>query len=265
MSAKNAAPIAPSEQQKNNISGRLVKSEPEMIGHVYRTFNYDMFKIMHGNRIVRSNHLNKLIKSFEEEQLIVPIIVNEKMEIIDGQHSFNAAKSIGGPIYFIINEGYGLAQVHRLNNNNANWKVDEYMQSYCKTDISDYIEYREFKIKYGFGHQETLALLTGSTNNFSKIFNDGNLKIKDLKAASEMAEKLMDFQPYYKGFRRKSFVYAYIELVKNVAGFDHKEMLQKVKLQSTKLVDCTNKDGYLRLLEELYNYRRSEKTKLRFR
>jgi hypothetical protein len=39
--------------------------------------------------------------------------------------------------------------------------------------------------------------------------------------------------------------------------------MQKIKYQSTKLVDCTNTKTYLALLEEIYNYKeRGEK--LRF-
>lgn len=262
---QDQATIAAPSLNGQGAESKKDKLKYEAVGYVYRTFNYDMFKLLHGNRIIRPRHLAKLRQSFEEEQLMVPIIVNERYEIIDGQHSFTAAKSIQGPIYFIIVDGYGLPQVHRLNNNNANWSVDEYMQSYCDDAMEDYIKYRDFKIQYGFGHQETLALLTGSTANFSKVFNDGNLKIKSITEAANMAEKLLDFDGLYKGFRRKSFVYAYIELLKHVKDFDHKEMLKKIQLQPTRLVDCPKKEVYLALLEDIYNYRRSRDTQLRFR
>ena len=40
---------------------------------------------MSGNRDINIAHKNRLKKSIEEESLCVPIIVNEKYQIIDGQ------------------------------------------------------------------------------------------------------------------------------------------------------------------------------------
>lgn len=258
---KSAAQLA--TEKNTGVKAVPVKTY-QSVGNVYRTFDYDMFKYMHGNRKVRPNHLTKLIKSFKDEQLLVPIIVNEKMEIIDGQHSFNAAMAVKGPIYFIIADGYGLRQVQKLNENNVNWSVDERMHSYCDSGLEDYVTYRDFKIKYAFGHQETIALLLGSTSSFTQVFNDGNLKISNLAKATELAEKIIQFKPYYKGYKRKSFVYAYIQLVNKVKGFDHDEMIKKVARQSTLMVDCTNKDEYLRLLEKIYNFHRGKNSTIRF-
>lgn len=237
----------------------------DIVGYIYRTYDYKAFKYLNGNRQIRPAHLKKLIASFQDEQLVAPIMVNEKYEIIDGQHSYNSAQAVNGPVYYFVNEGYGVKQVQKLNCNMANWTNEEYMHSYCDSGIQDYIDYREFKIRFGFGHQESVALLTGSTSNLSKLFNDGNFKIKSMKAAVEIAEKIAEFKSYYAGYKRKSFMFAYMDILKNVKGFEHAEMIKKVAKQSTNLVDCTNKEAYVDLLETIYNYHRSKSTQLRFR
>ncbi len=250
----------------DKIAGKLVKDKRyKAIGYIYVSYDYDMFKILVGNREFRPGHIKNLIESFEQKQLISAVIVNENYEIIDGQHRFMAAKATNGPVYFIIAEGYGLPEVQTYNTNSKDWHNDEHMHSYCARGIQDYIVYRDFKIQYSFGHQETLALLLGSTANFSKVFKDGYLKINSVDKAVDVANMLLDFKQLYKGFKRKSFVYAYIELVNNVKGFNHKEMLKKVSLRPTELVDCTTKESYLVLLENMYNYHRAKTAQLRFR
>ena len=47
-------------------------------------------------------------------------------------------------------------------------------------------------------------------------------------------------------------------------NFDFMEFLNKIKLQSIKLIDCSNVSQYKLLIEEIYNYRRRDKVNLRF-
>lgn len=227
----------------------------EVIGNLYMTYDYDQFKLMQGNRPTNMAHVQQLMKSFEQKQLIVPVIVNHKMEIIDGQHRVEVCRQTNLPVYFIILKDYGIKEVQMLNTNMKNWSVDDYLNCYCSLGIDDYIKYREFRAKYSFDHQATLAFLVGNTNKYTQIFNEGNLKIKSYPKAQEVAQKISDFGQYYKGYKRKSFVYALLNLLKH-PQYDHKEMLEKLSFQQTKLVDCTTKDQYLYLLEEIYNFRR---------
>jgi hypothetical protein len=222
-------------------------------GKIYQTFNYDQFKILNGNRMVHPGHLHRLKKSVEEKQMIIPIIVNEKYEVIDGQHRLEVFKQLNLPVYFIINPGYGIKEIQKLNTHMKNWNVDDYLKCYCGQGIQDYVEYKEFRAKYGFGHQESLAFLMGSTSNFSKIFNDGNLKIKSLEEAEIAAQKVSQFAEFYKGYRRKSFVYAVLSLLKH-PEYDHSEMLKKVAMQQRNMVHCTNTEQYLNLLEDIFNF-----------
>ncbi len=235
----------------------------EVVCHVYRTSEYDKFKMFKGNRNVIPRHLQNLIASYEKEQLIVPVIVNEKMEIIDGQHRYFAAKDRKLPVYFIICEGYGIDQIQMLNSNQANWSVEDFWKFYCEEGYPQYIAYRDFRLKFGFGHQESVAMLTASTTNQSKAFIDGELEIDDMAKAEETAAKILMFKPYYKGFNRKSFVFAIIKLLREIPGYDNDEMVKKVKQQQMRLVDCSTTKQYLMLLEEIFNYHRRG-DKLRF-
>ncbi len=237
------------------LSQFTVKQEivNQEVGKVYSTFNYDQFKMLDGNRMVHPGHLHRLKKSFEEKQLVIPIIVNEKNQVIDGQHRLEVCKQLNLPVYYIINAGYGIKEIQKLNTHMKNWNVDDYLKCYCGQGIEDYVKYKDFRAKYGFGHQETLAFLMGSTSNFSKIFNDGNLKIKSLEEAEIAAQRVSQFAEFYKGYRRKSFVFAVLSLLKH-PEYDHSEMLKKISMQQRMMVRCANTEQYLTLLEEIFNF-----------
>lgn len=238
----------------------------QKINQVLKTNDYSLFGHLKGNRDINPPHLARLKKSISEQYLEVPIIINEKNEIIDGQHRFESAKSLNKPIYFIRIKGLGLDEVHRLNTNSKNWTAEEYMNGYCELGYGDYLLYRQFKNKYGFGHNETITILKGglkiSGGNFED-FRDGKFKIHDYELGIEIAEKLKMIGDFYDGYKRRAFIYAMLKLFRN-DQYNHVQFLQKLSYQSNKLQDTTNVKLYLQMIEEIYNYKRPKSDKVRF-
>lgn len=68
------------------------------------TSNYSRFKHLNGNRNIVEPHLRRLIKSIQENGWLEnsPVLVNQKYEIIDGQHRFEACKTLGLPIEYMV-------------------------------------------------------------------------------------------------------------------------------------------------------------------
>ena len=71
---------------------------------VEETTDYKQFKKVKGNRGYAQRHLKNLVSSIAQNNLLQysPIIVNDKMEVIDGQHRLAAAQSLGLPIYYVV-------------------------------------------------------------------------------------------------------------------------------------------------------------------
>jgi hypothetical protein len=234
------------------------------VNKVYQTTKHELFKPLGGNRDVNKNHVNRLVKSMSEKVLFSPIIVNENMEVIDGQHRLEALTKLQKPVNFIVVNGYGLNEVQQLNMNSKNWNSDDYMNGYCDLNKKDYILYRDFKNKYGFGHSECQALLMGMIGtDKQRLFYSGDFKIKDLAAATDKAEKICMISKYYDGYKRRSFVFTMMSLLDN-ENFEFTQFLQKLKLQPTALMDCTNVGNYKLLIEEIYNYKSRNKVNLRY-
>lgn len=242
------------------------KNEP-MVKHsnqVHTTTDYFLFKPIDGNRNKNLLHINRLKKSMGEKYLFTVIIVNEKYEIIDGQHRFEVIQELKLPLHYIVCTGYGLNEVHILNANLKTWNADDYLTGYCNLGYDDYLKYASFKEKYELGHNETMSLLSGIPNKTDiDIFYRGEFKVKSLKNAEHFIEKIMMIKPYYDGAKRRSFIYTMMSLFKN-KNFEFTEFMQKLKLQPTVLQDCSTVTAYKILIEEIYNYRRREKVNLRF-
>ena len=238
------------------------------VNQVYQTNDYKLFKTINGNRNINPLHLNRLKKSIDEKYISVPIVVNDRYEIIDGQHRYESARDLNKPIYFIKIGGLQLPDIHRLNSNLKNWQADDYLDGYCMLGYPEYIKYREFKDKYKFGHSETKSLLSGTLRfgdrGQTDAFKDGTFKIGDYKKAEQDAQKLIAIGEYYDGYKRKSFIKAMMLLFAN-KKYQHQEFLKKLKYQSRKMVDCTNHEQYLDLINEIYNYNRPKEEKIFFR
>lgn len=61
---------------------------------IFHTREYRKFKLIKGNRIVDENHVRALMKSMRNKDLLIPIAVNSKMEVLDGQHRLEARKRL---------------------------------------------------------------------------------------------------------------------------------------------------------------------------
>lgn len=242
---------------------------------VYKTREYDKFKPLHGNRTKNPAHVKRLMASFEKNPLVSIIIVNEKFEVIDGQHRLEVAKELGLPLHYVIIKSYGLKEVQIFNSNNAVWNKRAYLESYCQLGLMPYLKFREFAQMFpDFPINLCGQLLTGrqrvngkdSKENFhTKDFEEGRLVILDWNKAVKYGRRIMDFQNHYKrGFTRKAFTTALIRCFDN-KNYNHERMMKNLnKKLAPKLGDLANHHLYMSVLEEIYNYACSNKVSLKY-
>ena len=237
--------------------------QDKSVNTVLKTNDYTKFKTKQGNRELNKLHLKRLMSSVKELDLLHanPILVNEKYEIIDGQHRFTVCKELNKPVYHIVVKGLGLREIQVLNANSKNWKSEDYINGYCDLNLTEYIWLRNFCKKYMFSAEIGAIVSLGIGNN-SEIIKSGQFIVKDKLKAETLAMYLNQYLSYYKGAYRRRFVESIVHLNK-IKGFSHDKMLSKLKYQRSKLFDCTTSKSYLALLEEIYNFKeRGEK--LRF-
>lgn len=241
---------------------------------VEETTDYDQFKIINGNRSVNEIHLERLKKSFADNYLLSPIIVNEKFEIIDGQHRFQAAKELELPVYYLAVTGFGLKEIQIYNTNSTNWKKIDFLHMFCDLGKEPYIKFKEFMERFPyFGLLACERMLRNRSGNMTEqvggrkvqkdYFEDGHLIIEDWDQGIDIAEKLIQIKPYYKGFARATFVSCMISLLKH-ENFHFDKFMEKLELQPNSLVHCNKVADYKLLIEDIYNFRARNPVNLRY-
>jgi len=236
----------------------------KQINAVLSTTDYSKFSFLESNRELRLPHVEELKESITEHPLEKPIDVNEKLQIIDGQHRFWAWSELGMPIIYIIHKGWGAKEVPILNSNQKNWNPSDFVKMYSESGNEHYQKYKEFQERYGFTHGANLLLLEGhvwAKRNRSKIFNDGKFEVTKWVVANIHAKNIIELKQYYPGYKRYGFVNAYLQLATD-KNFDHSILMEKVTYQSRKLVDCTTVNEYYELLREIYNFKARNGSKI---
>ena len=225
------------------------------------TFDYDAFSFLKGNRPVDENHVIKLVKSMQQDYLQRPIDVNEKFEIIDGQHRFTAIKELGLPLFYVVRKGWSMKQVQVANSNNKSWTVADVIISQCELGNKQYQYIKLFATKYKISYQFAMILLNPSMDG-TRI-KQGLFEIADSETAEKIAiflkkiSKIVAFNCF-----RRPLVYTFRKLADN-ENFDFDVFLKKLEYQSDRFKPCIDSKHQIELIEEIYNYRNQNKVNLR--
>lgn len=109
--------------------------EDKVIGQIYYTKNLKQFKVLDGNREVQYDK-----KMYEQalEGYLIPILVNEKNEVIDGQHRLYHSNLAGIGIKYIVVNGLTKDDVIRVNINQRKWSLKDFIASYMHEGNEDY-------------------------------------------------------------------------------------------------------------------------------
>ncbi|APH20912.1 ParB/RepB/Spo0J family partition protein [Clostridium botulinum] len=198
-----------------------------VIGLVQQTYDYSIFKVHPKNRNVDLKHVEEIKISMQKKLLFNPILINEKMEIIDGQHRFEACKQLGLPIWFIMVEGLDVQDMQILNLNNNNWRHEDFLDFYIKEDKNNYKVFKKLLYKYKINFSDLINIIDTLSENINgekemfNMFDRGDLDIDCYEDVVAFLEELSLFDNYEYN-RRTSFVKAFFKLyIKDFYNTDH--------------------------------------------
>lgn len=226
-----------------------------------KTTDYSLFKIQNGNRVINLSHKERLVKSILANDLthVTPILCNEKMEIIDGQHRFHACQTLGRPIFYTVEPGLTLEDTQSLQLA-KDWNGDNYLMCYVNLGYEDYIRYKEFKETFKLEHNLCQVLLTNGvtmSGTLTTLFNSGEFKIGDMAQAineAELLEQILGVLPFNNKWsgKREAF-YAIVGFIRH-PKYDHERFLTKIVNNQSLIRGTQNqRKEFLRRLCEVYN------------
>jgi len=92
------------------------------------TTDYSLFKLAQ-NREIKAKHVKEKLKSIEEDGLQLPIVVNRRYEIVDGQHRFAALTKLKQPIPYIVSYAWKHEyDTAVINNTQKSWNTENWAE-----------------------------------------------------------------------------------------------------------------------------------------
>ena len=225
---------------------------------------YNKFNFISGNRGVSEAHIDKLVAmiSADEDWLMFnPIIVDNNMRVLDGQHRLMAAQKANVHIWYNIrSRKTSLETVARINDCQKSWYPADFVFMYATLGNVNYRAFLEFYKGYGLS-PSTGLLLFG--NQSMKSLRNGTLMIIDILKAEEIADALMDVKKYVPFADYNRFADAFVRVFEH-KEYNHKRMLTKLRQRKNTIRKLTTVEDYMRMLEDIYNHKLSTNGKVRF-
>lgn len=231
------------------------------------TEDYSIFKNIKGNRELNKRHIKNLVhalgvnKSKMKDSLAYnPILVNDKLEVIDGQHRLAAAKELAIPVYYIIYKGLELKDVQKLNSNTKSWNPMDYAKSYALLGYLNYQLYMDAADSYPDLNHDVLRYVLSAGNSSGGDFKQGKFHIWDVKDGWNFMEELQQVKPYFKHFSNRSFAFAFYKATHN-PDYNHDIMMRALKNRGYTLAGTGSIPDYLRQIETIYNFNLKDKVR----
>ncbi|MCG2010448.1 ParB N-terminal domain-containing protein [Staphylococcus epidermidis] len=211
-----------------DINGQEIKQKTMNlpINEVYKTDDLEMFKFTKFNRNVLFT--DEMLEQ-AKEGFVSPIIVNEYMVVIDGQHRLEHAKKAGVPIEYIVKPGLNEHDIVRMNTTQRKWNMLNYIESYANQGSEEYVSLLNLLNKKYAGTTVVISVARNQTTStdVNKLIKSGNFEFINF-------EETLNFLKYYEKFRKETDTpkrtkpaLAMYSLFR-IEGFDGDRLIRKV-------------------------------------
>lgn len=238
----------------------------------YITRDYDRFVMVNINRGVEPQKRQDIKKLMQEKGYdpAIPMYCikqNGKLLVYNGQHRLAIARELGLPVSYCIGDGrIGISDMHRTN---RNWTLRDFASRFAKDSKcptqKDYQELLEFCEGYRIPISVAVGILGGTspstvgdgrTGPVAK-FKKGEFAIRDRALADRIIELYLGISDQFKAIRTRGFIAALYAACRIVPPIDDSRLKQTAAKNRELLAQYSTRDGYLEMLECIYNFNRS--------
>ncbi len=232
-----------------------------------KTTDYDRFKMITSNREINEKHLRSMVRNIRENNLLYlnPIVVNEKMEVIDGQHRLEAAKVLKVPVYYIIGS-VTEKDISILNKTSRNWQIMDYINYWTIKKKPGFCLLSKFLSEHrNFNISACLVILSPTGSRETDNIRNGTFDNLNYAQAELIAKAIDQLSNHYDFVNDRSFVSAFRKVWDHEA-FDFEYLERKLKDGlSRRFVKCRTINEYLDMIGEIYNTDRHSKNHVNFK
>ena len=218
---------------------------------IYKTKNYDMFKLVSSNRPVTEAHVKEIMSEIQANNFLSenPVKVNRSHEIIEGQHTFQACVRLEIPVYYMYTK-MTKNHIGRFNSSRKTWSMEDVLHHYCVEGVHDYKILAGFRRRHPYPLSTLIILLTGE--NSKKVLSEyrkGEFKVaQSLDTVEKLLDNIKEFKEFSdKIYRNRAFITAYIDVLTH-PDFNHDVFVHKVGLVPARFIKQENKRDYFRIV-----------------
>ena len=230
---------------------------------IYITSDYSIFHFSELNR--NPLHYKKVLESIKENDYTMyqPILVNNKMVIVDGQNRFLACRALRLPIHFIVSDSIEIYAAADINKASKNWSSLDYVQHYAKRGREPYIQLLDICAKYDqkLSVVQQFGTLTNNHGSAAESVRAGDFQFKKDVDIDAFFQHVQKFSSYYPFSQQDKFVKAVLKLYL-IKGYKPESMLNKLRIASGIVHEQPRVEMMAEELLKLYNYKSKSKISL---
>jgi hypothetical protein len=213
---------------------------------IFQTKDYDSFKVIVSNREVDKTHVKKLSGSIRRKNLLYirPVIVNTRMEVIDGQHRIAACQEIDETVYYIKVDQLSKEDIAILNTAQKNWTRMDFINFYAIEGRDEYRKLSKLINKYPV----KVSFLLSFCLDAGRRIREGVLQVTEETRCVQVCEWIMEL--HTRGFEfvfARDFGRALNSVVKTEAQF--KDLIRQATEDT--LVKCSSYPEYRNMLKAI--------------
>ena len=207
---------------------------------IFTTNEYFLFKEQEGNRSLSKSNIKKLKDKISVNNMLKyhPILVNHKMEVIDGQHRLYVARELGLSVSVINIGDQDLSETISINTSGESWTSKDFLESYSSRGIVPYSKIKAFVEEYEFmSLSQSVYAMKGASSTVA--FKEGNITIskKELSIAVDVAMYMAQFMCVHKKLRSNSYLQRAIRsMIVNSIKWDHERLIKNAMEKQPKLL-----------------------------
>lgn len=235
--------------------------------NTYKTKDFSIFKKHASNRQLDNANVRRIKNSIQARNMLElkPIVVNEKMEIIDGQHRLEAAKQLDVDIWYSICSECQDEDIILLNVNHKNWVLSDYLNYHLSNNKLDYIKFKEFMIKEKQDCKDAMKTLGIVSRPGITSFKSGSFKFPENEQMTHIMHSLHNFKCILEIIAlnkiqgslitaRAKFRSALLDLLRN-DDLDFEVFKNKILINLDKIRICSGYSSYMQMFKDIYNWK----------
>ena len=240
-----------------------MKKENRVKYEINETTDYSLFKFMKGNREVDGIRRKKIRESIEKVGYVPnPIIVNEKMEIIDGQGRYVVCVELGLPILYIIVPGAGKEECIAMNISATNWQLIDYVNLYVSEGNKSFTMLKKLYEEHAVPLTVAVCAATGLMTTNNESIKNGTLTLTDEEytEADAMLDYVDSFGPSIKlnGIGATSMLKMALCFCYRCPEVDNNTMREQFEKYGYRMKNGHGSDEVFECLTDIYNHRRKK-------